>query len=101
MQRIAMERLAERPPHPNPLPLKGYGMHTFDSLSVVGEVKNTSYQNHFVRFWPHRMAQARCLRNPLKKSLFLRCVNPLALQGERVGVRGRLRESLSCDSLHR
>jgi hypothetical protein len=33
--------------------------------------------------WQHFMAQSRCSANPLKKILFSRCVNPIALPWER------------------
>ena len=63
------------------LPLQGYGMHTSDSLFVASGVKSVSHQSHLDRMWQFVIAHRGCLDNPLKKSRFLRCVNPLAPQG--------------------
>src|ERR1700724_3521943 len=73
-----------------PPPLRGYGMHTSDSLFVASGVKSVSHQSHLDRMWQLVIAHRGCLDNPLKKSRFLRCVNPLALEGEG---RGALREA--------
>src|SRR5664280_3888561 len=53
-------------------------MHTSDSIFLASSPKNVSHQSHLFGLWRHLMVQCGCLANPLKKSLFSRCVNPIA-----------------------
>jgi hypothetical protein len=57
-------------------------MHTSDSLFIASRVKSVSHQSHLDRMWQLVMAHKCCLDNPLKENRFLRCVNPVALEGE-------------------
>ena len=77
MRRLALRNSAIGRRHP----VKPYGMHTSDSLFIVSGVKSVSHQSNLDRMWQLVMAHRGCLDNPLKESRFLRCVNPLALQG--------------------
>jgi hypothetical protein len=63
-------------------PIAGYRMHTSDSIFSASSPKNVSHQSQLLGLWQHLMVQSGCLANPLKKSPFSRCVNPIAIAGE-------------------